>query len=320
MAMTRTATLVKGLASLLLLGVLVLGLPVALLAVGGSPLPTTGPDPASWWRLLTSRDDGTVLLAVLRVAAWAGWALFTASVLADLVARARHVRVPHLGPQQALASQLVAAVAALAMLAPGAAAASPAGPPAPPTVATSSTSSTAASGVNAWASLADADRPTPAASSPGDAAAAQDSAWREHRVVRGDTLWDLAVAQLGSGYRWTEIYAASAPLPQPGGARMEDPDLILPGWRLRVPAADSPPVAPPATRTLIPPPPSPVAPGADADQERVDAPPVTPLSTAAALAGAGMVSAAPSTPLSSPAATPARDWRAMIRDGVPELE
>lgn len=326
--MNRTATVMRGLLALLVLVGLVVGLPLALLAVAGSPIPDSLPDPARLWDTLTSQDDGTVLLAVLRLAAWAGWALFTASVLSDLVARARHVRVPHLGPQQALASHLVAAVAALAVLAPTAAAAAPTGPPPAPTVATVSTSTTAASGETAWSSLArslsEADRTTSAAApTAGEAAADEDAAWREHRVVRGDTLWDLADAQLGDGYRWTEIYAASAPLPQPGGARLEDPDLILPGWTLRIPAAASTPVAPPVNRTPTPPPAAhvaPSAPGGATDQGRVDAPPVTPLSTAPALAGAGMVSAAPNTPLSSPAATPAGDWRAMIRDGVPELE
>ena len=124
--MNRTATVMRGLLALLVLVGLVVGLPLALLAVAGSPIPDSLPDPARLWDTLTSQDDGTVLLEVLQLAAWAGWALFTASVLSDLVARARHVRVPHLGPQQALASHLVAAVAALAVLSPTAAAAAPA--------------------------------------------------------------------------------------------------------------------------------------------------------------------------------------------------
>ena len=95
-SMNRTATVLRGLLALVVLVGLVVGLPLALLAVAGSPIPDSVPDPAQLWDTLTSRDDGTVLLVLLRGAAWFGWALFSVSVLADLVSRARHVRVPSL--------------------------------------------------------------------------------------------------------------------------------------------------------------------------------------------------------------------------------
>jgi nucleoid-associated protein YgaU len=47
-------------------------------------------------------------------------------------------------------------------------------------------------------------------------------------VVEGDTLWGLAERELGSGARYTEIFEANREV-------IEDPDLIFPGQKLRIP-------------------------------------------------------------------------------------
>ena len=41
-----------------------------------------------------------------------------------------------------------------------------------------------------------------------------------YTVVKGDTLWDIAVAQYGNGYKWVEIARAN---------KLANPDLIHPG-------------------------------------------------------------------------------------------
>ena len=51
-----------------------------------------------------------------------------------------------------------------------------------------------------------------------------------HTVVRGDTLWSLAVRYLGSGHRWIEIQQAN------GGI---DPHRLQIGTTLRIPGGAS---------------------------------------------------------------------------------
>lgn len=47
-------------------------------------------------------------------------------------------------------------------------------------------------------------------------------------VAEGDTLWGLAERELGSGARYTEIFEANREV-------IENPDLIFPGQKLRIP-------------------------------------------------------------------------------------
>lgn len=83
-----------------------------------------------------------------------------------------------------------------------------------------------------------------------------------HVVVEGDTLWDIAAAELGDGRRFPEIYNANQGVEQPDGEHLSNPDLILPSWRLTIPTdaaspiASTPPVfeddAPPVAVTPVP--------------------------------------------------------------------
>jgi len=87
-------------------------------------------------------------------------------------------------------------------------------------------------------------------------------------VRRGDTLWGLATDHLGDGHRYGEVVELNAGHPQPGGGALVDPDVIEPGWVLRMPPAspggttgptpaDVPSASPPAASApavLVPPP------------------------------------------------------------------
>ena len=51
---------------------------------------------------------------------------------------------------------------------------------------------------------------------------------RTYTVKSGDTLWDIAASQLGSGARWNEIYDLNRNI-------ISDANLIQPGWILKLP-------------------------------------------------------------------------------------
>lgn len=59
-------------------------------------------------------------------------------------------------------------------------------------------------------------------------------------VVRpGDSLWLLAERHLGDALRWPDIFELNVGQLE-GGGTLRDPNLIHPGWRLRLPRPDRP--------------------------------------------------------------------------------
>lgn len=222
-AAVRAWDLLKGLSALAALLAAMVGVPLVLEAVAGSPIPTAMPVWNGVWESLTARDDGTLLLGILKYAAWAGWALFVLSVVADVVTRLRRLPAPRLGPQQQLATQLVGAVLALAVSVPTAlpATATPVQPVA-----------SASQPAGAESTAVRASIPTDLGQS---TATVDQQAFEEYRVRRGDCLWDIAWNELGEPERWPEIYEASRSVSQPNGRRLTDPDLIVTGWVLHIP-------------------------------------------------------------------------------------
>lgn len=286
---------VRGIGALLALAIVLVGIPVALVTVGADPLPNQLPSVDDIVGALTRPDDGSLFLGVLTVIAWAGWATFAVSILLEVPAQIRGIRAPRLpgiGLQQRTAAGLVAAVAVLVTsTATGtavdlsyAAQSGHAQPhitqsdltePAPP-VTTDDVAPT---------------RPTPAPETQAtDTAAPADDGGDQsgnlsHTVERGDTLWDIADEYYDDPTRWPDIHDASAGTAQPDGRRLTDPDLIVPGWELTIPAAapaadranDEP--APPDSGDVTPPSETPDTPesgaGDTADPDKqADIPPV----------------------------------------------
>lgn len=221
--------LIKGLVALVILAVLVVGIPAALVLLGGNPLP----DQVSWTGLveaLLRRDDGTVLLGLVTVIGWLAWLTFALSLAAELVrllsgSRVR-LRLPGLAGPQRLVSGLLLAVIALLALPAGAHASPPAASPAP------------ASAPSANVQPARPERaPEPLAVTSAvvatKPASARDSARPvTHQVQRGDDLWSLAERYYGQGRDWRKIATAN-PDVLTGG-----PDQLQPGWRLVIPDVD----------------------------------------------------------------------------------
>src|SRR5690606_36932983 len=91
------------------------------LALGGNPLPGGEGSLTALWDLLTSPDDGRLLLWALSVGGWLAWAAVASSLLLEIGAQLmghRTPRVPGLAGPQRLAGLLVAGVLA-ALTAPG---------------------------------------------------------------------------------------------------------------------------------------------------------------------------------------------------------
>lgn len=224
--MNRTTTLLRDVATgvaatIAVLGVLV-GLPAALVAAVGWPLPS---EPVSLDTVVTALRYGQIspstLLRSLAVVLWVTWGLATASILLEVVAVARGTvaaALPGLGTLQVGAARLVAAVMLLSSMATRAGATShDAVPPMPPVINEVVTPSEAP---------LDGDVQPVAPS-------ADTQFWT---VQRRDSLWTIAERTLGDGHRWKDIAALNEGRPQPDGARLRRGDtLIRPGWRLALP-------------------------------------------------------------------------------------
>lgn len=214
--------ILTGIAALTGLAALMVGMPLLLWAVRDIGTLHIEWTLAGLWRALLRPDDGTLFLALVKLAGWITWAVLLASIVMELIGRIRHVRVPNLrglGVPQAIARGLVAAVAALFLTTSGqlpkipVATAEPVPPPAP-----------------AAGAPAHAGRPTHAGQPAHKARSPQ-----HYTVRQGDTLSQIALDKLGNAHRYPEIFKASRDIRQPGGRRLTDPDVIDIGWKLNLP-------------------------------------------------------------------------------------
>lgn len=155
--------------------------------------------------------------------------------------------------------------------------------------------------------------PAPAQADAGQASVASDRAYSGYTVVKGDTLSEIAQQHLDDAEAWPRIFEASRGIPQPDGRRLTDPDLILPGWHLLIPAAAEAtpdlPTSPEPERTEP-------APQDSSSSPDASAPPATPTptpvaETSPATGGAVPIpvapSSAPAAPSPSASATVASD-------------
>jgi DNA-binding SARP family transcriptional activator len=244
------------------------GLPYTLARLDGWPLPRHLRTWSQLPALLASPMSSQDILKIVACAVWLGWAVFALSVIAEVAAAARGRPAPKLpgtGPVQALAAALLGTTVLTAIMQASPLAALPA-------------ALTAHAAPAAWtqparsrpaAAAADAEPAGARAAGTGHGLASRHGTPRVriHRVVEGDNLWDIAERYLDDGERWHEIFALNQGRPQPGGQELTDPDLIEPGWVLRLPPAPLTRPAP-AGRAQVPRPARPARPPA-----RAQAPP-----------------------------------------------
>lgn len=250
---TRPPGVLERLGATMALLAFVVGVPLALRVVAPLDWPRTVP---TWARIrdaLISPTDVSSFITPLAVICWAGWTVFTFSVVVEVVAamsRRPAPSIPLLGISQRAASALVA-TAGLMLSSAGPILGAPAAHAAPAIEHISPDQP-----VDRASRVSDRSTSATADSEPGsDGSAATGAGDGDgHPVVtvqHGDSLWGLAERHLGDGRRFTEIRDLNLHRPQPDGRALDDAHWIYPGWQLRLPtdagALPSAPVAPSTT-------------------------------------------------------------------------
>jgi DNA-binding SARP family transcriptional activator len=253
--MKQTARITRALGALALLGLLVVGIPWALVHYIGSPIPHDLPSWQQVYDTLTTQgipDD--VLLKALAIVVWITWAMLVSSLVTEAIGMARGStarRVPLAAPFQPLARWVVAAIAVGILTTSTRTTATPT-----PALAASLTA--LSTNTPRAALIVDLHAPPPATQVvPSNGTAPPVASQSAAYVVQpGDTLWDIAGQHLGDPYRWPEIYDLNHERAQPDGTSLTDPNLIYPGWTLQLPTT-APPAPLPAQTSAPAPPPAP---------------------------------------------------------------
>jgi nucleoid-associated protein YgaU/DNA-binding SARP family transcriptional activator len=244
------------------LGALLAGVPLALIALVGWPLPTRVPALEDVTTAFAHQSvDPHVLVKALALVAWVAWAQVAWAVVVEVRATVagRIATAHHLLPGlQRHVARLVATVAlGITSLTARPAAAAPEPAPLHTLVAVPAVDTTG--------------RPHPLAAAPDAGPLPQ---WT---VARHDTYWDIAERTLGDGHAWRRIRDLNIGRTMGDGTVISaTSDLLRPGWTLLLPGDARPPHAEPAASTIT------VAPGQhlwsiahDELAERLDRPPTT---------------------------------------------
>jgi hypothetical protein len=258
------ADVLAGLGAAALLLILLVGVPVALLAVLGPPIPHSMPALS----LLTHRLDLLAILRILSVIVWLAWLQLIGCLIAEVRAAVRNTgmpaRVPLAGGMQPAVHRLVTATlllfgAATALSPAFTHHASPDAPGARQAVTSAPARRAGAVGVRGprpgvGASPAPGPRASPGTGPPGPGGSgARDGEGRApepaHRIRRTEkiyvvqppegryheSLWEIAQNHLGDGRRYREVFELNTGRVQPDGSKLTIASLIRPGWILRMP-------------------------------------------------------------------------------------
>jgi DNA-binding SARP family transcriptional activator len=186
--------------------------PAVLVAVVGNPL--AGGLGHSWQP--APRDA----LVALALAAWIAWAACTSQLVRGVALHVRRGEVRPVGivtPLDRIAARIAVGVLALTTAGTPLVLASGAG------ASTVATPSVVAASTQPGPSGSPSPSPSPAS---------------VHTVTvqPGEGLWRIADAHLGDGADWMQIAALNLGRDMGGGRRFVDPDHVVAGWRLRLPA------------------------------------------------------------------------------------
>lgn len=199
--MNVAAARIKGLLYLITLLALTAGIPFALYTFAGNPLAgVTSLTFDAIKEALTTQDDGTLFLSALTIIGWIAWATFAYSIIIELAAALRGVKVRRIkGLQFQQHSAAILVSGALLLITAGTATATPAADILGPNHASPTS-------ISAPAFFDDAQTQSPQQSAPSwTKTPAQTPAGTTIVTESGDTLWGLAERHLGDGTRYPEI-------------------------------------------------------------------------------------------------------------------
>lgn len=240
---TGAGRLLRGLAATTVTTLMLAGIPYALVQFIGWPLPDH--IPASTGELsdwLTRAADDQFILNALAVGLWLAWARFAYWFLVAVIDAVRQ-GPRHLSeidwrsaPIKGVAAVLVGSIvgALLFDLARGMVIGTPAtaGPPTDRPTVSATTAEHAHTTVTAQTSrLPDRARPAEAA------AMAAVEAHDTYTVCQGDSLWKIAGDKLGNPDEWRAIWVLNRHHTFADGRTFTQPDIIHPGWVLKLPTA-----------------------------------------------------------------------------------
>lgn len=246
---SRASEVGRGLLALAATAAIVVGVPVVLIAAFGAPWPRHVPG-TSW---LTAPITSSTLLDVLAVVVWLAWLHFVVCLVVELLAERRArglaLRVPGGGlGTQSLARRLVAAIVLLAgTTSVAVSSASAATTPADDRQVTHTRTIVAPDLVLAHEDALELPALDELSRATRADVRAQDRGEVTYYDVKPphgrnyDTLWDIAERYLGDGLRYKEIHELNRGVTQPDGRVLGRPDLIYPGWVMRMPSDASGP-------------------------------------------------------------------------------
>lgn len=224
---------VKALGALAVLLCVTVGLPIWLTLTFGNPYPAEGISLAS-----PLTDNG--LQFVLVMTAWVLWALFTWTVVIELVDALRSRQSSHVrsygapGFMRSMVRPLINAILALGFAIPMGLGASTASAETPaPATSTISTTYVQTETAEPTSSPATADN---AADQETAETAEAEQAPATVTVHRGDTLWNLAIKHLGEGDRFVDIVELNEGKTMNDGTMFRTARSIQPGWEISMPA------------------------------------------------------------------------------------
>jgi DNA-binding SARP family transcriptional activator len=205
------------------LAAILAGVPVALLSLLGPP---RTPSFAGSEGLSGSYVPVEAILGILGILAWGLWVYLVFAIFLNVLAELAAMRGMPAGSLLLAASALLTprVVRRLVELAVGGVF----------VAASISANVEFDSPVSAASTVATTSGVSPAVKNPSPEVPEQ----MTYRVRSGDSLWRIAERELGSGFRWREIYRLNKDSRFADGRRLTNPHLVYPGWVLVVPAEE----------------------------------------------------------------------------------